>query len=128
MKYEEMCDFEINRKLAELLHSPSEPYCIIHNEVWHKSIGHIIGSIPNGAFKFLNDDRWWVPFPDYCNNPSDAWPIIVDNEINLDPRRTIKKLPWMASASDQIYATDKNPLRAAMICFLKIKDSEGGNN
>lgn len=63
---------------------------------------------------------------DYCNNPSDAWPIITENEMKIDPRRSSPKLDWMVSRDDQIYAVSKNPLRAAMICFLKIKDAENG--
>ena len=130
MNYEDMSDSEINRRLTELIHNPSEPHCIVHNGVWHKSIGHIIGDIPTGSFKFLNDDRWWAPFPDYCNNPSDAWTIIVDNEITIRPDIYIGR--WYGQKDidygmecDSIHVTrDENPLRAAMICFLKMKDAE----
>ncbi len=124
MNYEDMSNSEINRRLIELIHNPSEPHCIVHNGVWHKSIGYIIGRIPTGAFKFLNDDRWWVPFPDYCNNPSDAWPIIVENKIAID---FIDGYGWTANpafnCSISVSCHDE-PLRAAMICFLKMKDAE----
>ena len=60
---------------------------------------------------------------DPTNNPTDAWPIILENEISLDPRRTIKRLPWMAAGGcNQVYWCDKNPLRAAMICFLSMDE------
>lgn len=63
---------------------------------------------------------------DYCNNPSDAWPIIVENKISLDH---LGKSIWGAKAFVPVgepkprYA-EENPLRAAMICFLMMKDAE----
>lgn len=66
-----------------------------------------------------------------CNNPSDAWKIIVSNEIGITPHGCW----WMASNFNpssvgdfqvQVMQYDKNPLRAAMICFLKMKESENG--
>lgn len=62
---------------------------------------------------------------DYCNNPSDAWPIIFENLIDvLSP--TYKGHEWEATAftkyDELVSSRDKNPLRAAMICFLKLKD------
>lgn len=62
---------------------------------------------------------------DYCNNPADAWPIIVGNGIS------IKHLPkgcnefateeWWVAGRRENKTFSKNPLRAAMICFLKMK-------
>lgn len=67
---------------------------------------------------------------DPCNNPSDAWPIVIENEIALNPRCANGE--WKAQihlGKDDIfdnYAScwDKNPLRAAMIVFLMMKDAE----
>lgn len=39
---------------------------------------------------------------DYCNDPRDAWPIIIENKIDIHH-----------------YAS--NPLRAAMLCFLAME-------
>lgn len=75
---------------------------------------------------------------DPCSSPSDAWPIIVDNCISLT---TIGDGNWHADTVESIDCTDSNhftctssnhfhddnPLRAAMICFLKMKDAENGN-
>lgn len=128
MNYEGMGDNKINKLIVELMHDPSEPYCILHNGVWHKSIGHIIGRYPDGAFKFVNDERWWVPFPNYCNNPSDAWPIITENHINLSKHKEDDEWFAFTRADDlgvsEFQCKDKNALRAAMICFLKMKDAE----
>ncbi|QLY02282.1 DUF2591 family protein [Citrobacter sp. RHBSTW-00599] len=72
---------------------------------------------------------------DYCNNPVDAWPIIVGKKlsiINADNK-------WLCVPEDEpvngvtgdavhmIYSGDgvehENPLRAAMIVFLMMQDS-----
>ncbi len=56
---------------------------------------------------------------DYCNNPLGAWPIILENKINIA----------FAASSDESQASagfyccmDKNPLRAAMIVYLMMED------
>jgi hypothetical protein len=70
-----------------------------------------------------------VPLPEYCNVANDAWPIILGNRISVfDTGENV--YGWAASTSvfdfyshgDQISHFDKNPLRAAMIVFLKMKE------
>ncbi|AUR81448.1 NinX [Vibrio phage 1.005.O._10N.286.48.F2] len=64
---------------------------------------------------------------DYCNNPSDAWTIIVENKINIEWRDSLKLHPLAkGTGGNACHWSDKNPLRAAMICFLKMKDAENG--
>ena len=93
MNYNELTDFEINKLVA-----------------------FKIKSIKKGR-----TDRYYKDFcPDYCNNPSDAWPIILENKINIG---TIDGSVWWASLDyneygDQNYCEDKNPLRAAMIVYM----------
>ena len=70
----------------------------------------------------------------YCNNPADAWPIIVASNISLHAPRY--KEGWMSEFTggdsdvndgfhaDYLEAHDKNPLRAAMIVYLMMKDAE----
>lgn len=66
---------------------------------------------------------------DYCNNPSDAMPIIIENKISLrSPTITDR---WKAEFVDEygnyvgyIRALNKNPLRACMEVFLMMKDAE----
>lgn len=67
---------------------------------------------------------------DWCNNPADAWPIIVGKQISLISRCANGE--WKAQlhlGRDDIFDSyascwDKNPLRAAMIVFLMMKESE----
>lgn len=72
---------------------------------------------------------------DPCNNPSDAWPIIVKYEIGIekDTRMCCEECRefytsdlWVASdpLTNDFDHLDFNPLRAAMICFLKMKGAE----
>lgn len=68
---------------------------------------------------------------DYCNNPSDAWPIILSNDISLmymgncywgattDAKKYIK-------GTAKISSINVSPLRAAMIVYLMMKESENG--
>ncbi|HEJ9030308.1 TPA: DUF2591 family protein [Serratia marcescens] len=84
-------------------------------------INVLVGEIQGFANKIaaLNGMR------DYCNNPADAWPIIAENKINIDFRDSLKAGPMAKLCRDNgIYAVDKNPLRAAMIVFLMMKDAE----
>ena len=116
-KYEEMSDFEINKLVAireHLIINDCQPMAkrVIGSEV---RVNDIVGS--------------W--FFDPCNNPSDAWHIIVSNEITICPDVYIggwygQKDIDRGMDGDSIHVTkDKNPLRAAMICFLKMKGTEG---
>ena len=65
---------------------------------------------------------------DPCNNPADAWPLIVENNINLEWFIDNEGVYASASVSIEFIGTTsflsdhENPLRAAMICFLKMKD------
>jgi len=53
---------------------------------------------------------------DYCNNPSDAWPIIVENKIGI----TFVNGEWRASSVAAGYHefSNINALRAVCCCFL----------
>lgn len=92
MEYEEMSDFEIN--------------CRIHAEVMQIS----------GLNSFKAKD--------YCNNPSDAWPIIVENHIAVVPYQYTIPQAWPTAfgAASTLTTEDRNPLRAAMIAFLKMRE------
>ncbi len=62
---------------------------------------------------------------DFENNPTDAWPIILENKINIE-HLVISKL---SQAEDSLNMAnqyiDKNPLRAAMIVYLMMGDDDG---
>lgn len=88
-----------------------------------------------GEIIVLRDNRW-VGF-DPCNNPADAWPIIVENGISLI-KCTVDTGYWSAEiitdideVTDNLFQCqssfdyqDANPLRAAMVVFLMMKEGE----
>lgn len=128
MNYELMSDFEINKVVAEKLgfevrvsswaiaaRDESVPYC----------------EFLKGDVYYINTPRNNVDLPNYCNNPADAWPIIVENEISIvDPVSCGLDEKWIASKfypkfnKKDIDWDDKNPLRAAMIVFLRMNEGE----
>ena len=65
---------------------------------------------------------------DYCNNPSDAWPVISANKISIE-YRDHKSLAPVAKrfGSNGHNIADKNPLRAAMIVFLMMNENKNDN-
>lgn len=88
------------------------------------------GSIlPNGGLAHISNDKLFYfepgglkkPF-DPCNNPADAWPIIVENRIRINP---ILYTKWMAEDYlENVSSCDENPLRAAMIVFLMMQEEK----
>lgn len=61
----------------------------------------------------------------YCNNPADAWMVILEHHIAVVPYRHTLPQAWpTAFGVISIFATeDANPLRAAMIVFLMMQGS-----
>ncbi len=124
--YSELSNFEINKAVAD----------IATNGTWHLEPSH-----PNnttGGWLYGSNGIQTYPMPDYCNNPADAWPIIVENRISLNWSETEKS--WCAHVGgvmtegcwcwddDPSHHHDgSNPLRAAMVTFLMMKDRESGH-
>lgn len=67
---------------------------------------------------------------DPCNNPADAWPIITENNISLifdnpsSVMATSNCVGWYSDEEPPIHSSSNNPLRAAMIVFLMMKETE----
>lgn len=106
--YSKLSDFEINKKVDDILHPPSTNF------------HHVKGYNKH-----------------YCSNPADAWPIIVANKISivsLDDKWIAAPVDTVIDgitgdfdvcfyASDNA-VTDVNPLRAAMIVFLEMQENK----
>ncbi|MEX6224737.1 phage protein NinX family protein [Providencia hangzhouensis] len=118
-KYTGLSEFEINLKVAHImLGKDSYDWCTDKKEVY---LAGIDGGdfLPHGYF-------------DPCNNPADAMPIIIDNNISLRAPTITDR--WKAEFIDEYgnyvgyrRAMNKNPLRAAMELFLLMKDAENSN-
>ncbi|EOY5443403.1 phage protein NinX family protein [Cronobacter dublinensis] len=63
----------------------------------------------------------------YTTNPADAWPIIQENRISIYPQADYEGSKWLSSCIDselEMEISDENPLRAAMIVFLLMKENQ----
>ena len=117
-----MSDFEINKLVAEMLALivlSVKPYCLEDKDSDGNSVFQIHGS--GNTVQVLISDEGWIKsylYMDYCNNPSDAWPIIleiwdflfqvVDGTYGLGLTR------WKSIINQY----DCDELRAAMIVYL----------
>ncbi|WP_261412046.1 DUF2591 domain-containing protein [Serratia quinivorans] len=119
--YSKMSDFEINKAVAIALGAKQVDYyengdrCAIFYELGDKNL-----TVRRG--KSLLSEKF-----DPCNNPADAWPIIVDNRISLmmdyaDWDKCTAAYGDDGHFSPEIECTEENPLRAAMIVFLMIQE------
>lgn len=106
MNYENLTDIEINARVSHVLYGDV-------------SRGH--------QMELASDDV------EYCNRVEDAWPIIVANRISTAfDSNTAEWFCWGDFEFDQggwdmitepaIFHSNYNPLRAAMIVFLKMQE------
>ncbi len=107
-KYRDKSDFEINKAVAEELIQS----------------GFIIG-VEYHDKHILVMDKYANNYPfDPCNNPADAMPIIIENNISILANWGING-EWAATYElSRHIKYNKNPLRAAMEVFLMMKDAE----
>lgn len=118
MNYEYVSDFEINKSVAchlgvfwHVKPCNSETGGWLYSENYEKcdtSIGQVA-----------------IELPDYCNNPSDAWPIIDKHNIcihndEMEGRSYACSFDKHGYVSEESYC-DKT-LRAAMIVFLMMQE------
>lgn len=109
--YNELSDFEINKRVAEMM--------------GHKQF--------EGAVTKRKGQQWvrLVPYKNYdpCNNPADAWPIIVESKISVWSQGSNSDL-WCAfyQNEESLKSVSAKPLRAAMIVFLMMNENENGSN
>ena len=113
--YEEQSDFEINKAVAEA--KGYDNICMGYN--------------PDSLCVHYSGLESTMREVDYCNNPSDMWPIILEHRISLDAIEDEhdKERYWSAIAPNgsqfsAITWGSKNPLRAACIVYLKMKAAE----
>ena len=113
--YSKMSDFEINKAVALSLG--------IEVVEWD-------GKIFGGVERKIDNVTSVIGVIDYCNNPSDAWPLIESNLICLmadvfcEPQDGGKWIAQPAYGWQHERVRNDNPLRAAMIMYLMMKDGE----
>lgn len=105
MKYEEMSDSELNLAVAKIIY-PDDQCLIPYN---HRADVQI----------FHRNNLYTVK--DFCNSWADAGPIIEKTKINLAWGYDEK---WGARTVHTPIIKHENPLHAAMIVFLMMKEAE----
>lgn len=114
MDYSQLSDFEINKRVA-IATGQNIKFIFLDDD--DNEIGILVGR------KGCREKKDFDP----CNNPSDAWPIIVDNKISLNSYSGTWEASYEYDAPIGAFGTDeivtkavegKNPRRTAMIAFL----------
>lgn len=119
--YSKMSDFEINKLVAIA--------------TGHKQLGSLgWRGLKDGEF---NEVMVRGPLKiggfDPCNNPADAWSIIVANNIDIIQDNgqgcalATNSAIQMFQGDDVHISQDENPLRAAMIVFLMMNESKNAS-
>ena len=113
--YSKVSDFEINKAVAARIG--------VEVQEWN-------GKIFGGVERKIDNVTSVIGVIDYCNNPSDAWPLIESNLICLmadvfcEPQDGGKWIAQPAYGWQHERVRNDNPLRAAMIVYLMMKDEE----
>ena len=116
--YGKMSDFEVNKAVIAFSCAYADVDIVQHP--------HHADGVSVGLYRAYGDYYEWF---DPCNNPSDAWPIMKESLIGVTPDEDGVTMhfygDWTARAHcKNLQFTDKNPLRAAMIVYLMMKDEE----
>ena len=114
-KYSYKSDFEINKEVVKLIKTKGGYSCVDYDE-----IVKVYVSQNTGIYKEF----------DPCNDPYDAMPIIIEHKICMAYDVFAEEHDggsWVAQPaygfSDERVRSD-NYYRAAIICFLMMKDAE----
>ena len=124
-KWQDKSDFEINKAVAISLDKDGSIESVTQNKSKLKCLNSI------ALIKFKDWDS--LEKFDPCNNPSEAWGIIIENKISLIKFDDYDD--WIAceqiedsshhelggcTINGESYSDKDNPLRAAMIVYLEM--------
>lgn len=110
INYDDMSDFDINSAVAAI---------VTGGDVIEK---HDMAEAPTeSGVQVIYKAGVHGEFLDYCNNASDAWTIIQQIWVELMSPPYRGYGTWW---DNTVVRYNCGKLRAAMICFLKIKDAE----
>lgn len=127
MDYSKLSDFEINKLVARALDGLS-----VNDST--TDVDCYLSANKSNCVKWYKvdfDDPSEFELFNPCNDPSDAWPIILKHEISLiDPTSAGLDGEWTASkfypsiSKDDVEHDNENPLRAAMIVYLMMQEDK----
>jgi len=120
MDYRELSDFEINCMVARYTGLETMMFFDVDSSFCHGPVWNVSSGVTDDGFKISRGN----PF-NPCNNPADAWPIIIEHHIAVVPYRHTLPQAWPTAYGviSKFTTEDKNPLRAAMIVFLIMQES-----
>lgn len=101
-KYRDNPDYDINKAVA-----------IAH--------GYKIMSCEESVMAYI--DSGYKPF-DPCNNPADAFPLIIDVKLSIHPDFYNNCESWIVRTVHIPTVKDKSLTRAICIAYLMMKDAE----
>lgn len=114
MNYEEMSDFEINKLVSSLVDFGDLIVTV------NDSNETVYLCEKDGIFDMVPIDHF-----DPFNNPQSAWLIIVENKIGITHwSQMCSAVTVTDNQLIQVTCLPSEILRAAMICFLKMKGVE----
>lgn len=140
MNYEEKSDFEINKAVHFKMIDAGKvkERCRLNDvdfvDVFRNEFGENPGPSVIAVMRYVKDgiSDGYNPFGgafDYCNNPSDAWPIIMENFISIDQHHNgsyIRVWGYCDAGLISMQCLRKYALRTAMIIFLKMQEAKRG--
>ncbi|WP_239703326.1 phage protein NinX family protein [Morganella morganii] len=109
-KYRDKSDFEINLRVAQIIFTDSE-YDVIKQSM--------------EVVKFQNGNgKGTCHAFDPCNNPADAFPLIIDVKLSIHPDFYNNCESWIVRTVHIPPVKDKSLTRAICIAYLMMKDAE----
>lgn len=77
----------------------------------------------SGSKVFYGNGAKWIEF-DPCNNPADAFPLIIDVKLSIHPDFYNNCESWIVRTVHIPPVKDKSLTRAICIAYLMMKDAE----
>ena len=110
MNYEKMSDFEVNAAVS------------MHVLWKNHRCEEVDCNDKTGVVSWADGANWHEFNP--CNNPSDAWPIILFAKIWIQPDMVGDGFWHCYDCESEFSSKHKNPLRAAMVVFLMMQEQK----
>lgn len=115
--YSKMSDFEINSAVHNLSLSLGYDLKFLGNDAIEWSKGGEV--ITTAKVEYTKNG-----LHNYCNNPSDAWTIIIENSITFNYDTAQVHVGSYFSDTAKVSENRNKALRAAMIVYLMMRDEE----
>lgn len=110
--YSKLSDFEINKRIAEVIYKDRDGLFVARSLPSREEVTVVAE---------VNSEDICIAVADYCNNWSDAGPIIYNNGISIG---IYGYGEWGAGTINYTHIDGVNPLRAAMIVFLMMQENK----